>query len=153
MKKILLMKNITLLLLLFTTLTFAQKSEETAIKATINNFFEGMKSSDSTKIYGAFTPSPILQSFGKKGEARTEDFKEFVGNIAKTEKGILDERITFSKILIDGDLASVWTPYEFYYNGRFSHCGVNSIQLIKYNKEWKIQYIIDTRRKENCIEN
>lgn len=147
------MKIVSLLFVLFCSQIFAQNSDEALIKATINGFFDGMKASDSVKISNAFTQNPILQSFGKKGEARTENFKEFLGNISKTGKGILDERIIFSKILIDGDLASVWTPYEFYYNGRFSHCGVNSFQLIKFNKEWKIQYIIDTRRKENCIEN
>jgi len=60
------------------------------------------------------------------------------------------KKITFSNILIDGNLASVWTPYEFYFKGQFSHCGVNSFQLVKSNNEWKIQYIIDTRRKDNC---
>ena len=71
-------------------------------------------------------------------------------NISKAEKGSLDERISFSNVLIDGNLASVWTLYEFYYKGQFSHCGVNSFQLVKSNNEWKIQYIIDTRRKDNC---
>jgi hypothetical protein len=44
----------------------------------------------------------------------------------------------------------VWTPYRFIFNGKFSHCGVNSFTLVKLNGEWKINYVIDTRRKEKC---
>ena len=54
---------------------------------------------------------------------------------------------TFETIKIDGALASVWTPYKFYSGATFSHCGANSFQLVKIDGAWKIQYIIDTRRK------
>jgi hypothetical protein len=62
----------------------------------------------------------------------------------------LDERILAYEIRIDGPMATAWTPYEFYVNGDFSHCGVNSFQLVKFVEGWKIVYIIDTRRKEPC---
>ncbi|MFP3594978.1 hypothetical protein SB689_23835, partial [Chryseobacterium sp. SIMBA_038] len=64
----------------------------------------------------------------------------------------LEERIIIEAIHTDGNLASVFTPYSFYLKGKFSHCGANSFQLVKQNEEWKIQYIIDTRRKDNCKE-
>ena len=53
-------------------------------------------------------------------------------------------------IKIDGNLASVWTPSEFYYNGNFSHCGANSFQLFNNNGKWQIIYIVDMRRRDNC---
>ncbi|HUH33176.1 MAG TPA: hypothetical protein VLZ28_04430, partial [Daejeonella sp.] len=59
-------------------------------------------------------------------------------------------RITFDQVLIDDNLASVWTSYQFYIGDKFSHCGVNSFQLVKGKEGWKIVYLIDTRRKENC---
>jgi hypothetical protein len=52
----------------------------------------------------------------------------------------------------DGALAVAWTPYKFYYKGNFSHCGIDSYQLVRINGIWKIQYLIDTRRKANCGE-
>jgi hypothetical protein len=63
---------------------------------------------------------------------------------------VYDERISFDLVKIDGELASVWTPYKFYAGEKFSHCGVDSYQLVKLNGEWKIQYLIDTRRKQGC---
>jgi hypothetical protein len=53
-------------------------------------------------------------------------------------------------IQIDGAMANAWTSYEFWVNGSFSHCGVNSFQLFKDEGAWKIIYLIDTRRKEGC---
>jgi hypothetical protein len=61
-----------------------------------------------------------------------------------------DERIKFEAIHAEKSLASVWTPYSFYINGKRSHCGTNSFQLVKMADGWKIQYIIDTRRKQGC---
>ena len=144
------MKIFSILLVLISSLVFSQTSEEDLIKATVNSLFDGMKTSDSTKITNAFSKTAVLQTILKNGEVKNENIKDFAVSISKAVKGTLDERITFSSILTDGNLASVWTPYEFYYQGKFSHCGVNSFQLVKTNSEWKIQYIIDTRRKDNC---
>ena len=55
--------------------------------------------------------------------------------------------IEFEAIHIEKSLASVWTPYKFYLNGKVSHTGTNSFQLVKTAEGWKIQYIIDTRRR------
>ena len=110
-----------------------------------------MKSADSLGVKNAFSGSAIMQTFNKNQEIRTEKVEGFAKQVGSSKVGDLDERIIISKILIDGNMASVWVPYQFYYKGNFSHCGVNSFQLAKINNEWKIQYIIDTRRKDNCI--
>jgi len=144
------MKLGILLLTLLPVFGFSQSSEEDLIKATIDQLFNGMKTSDSALIKKSFSKNAVLQTITKTGEVKNENINDFALSISNAEKQSLDEKITFSNILIDGNLASVWTPYEFYYKGHFSHCGVNSFQLVKSNNEWKIQYIIDTRRKDNC---
>lgn len=144
------MKAISLILVFISSFFLAQKSEEESIKSTVNQIFTGMKTSDSVLIKKSFHKNAVLQTITRTAEVKNESINDFALSISKAEKGSLDERIIFSNILIDGNLASVWTPYEFYYKGQFSHCGVNSFQLVKSNNEWKIQYIIDTRRKDNC---
>lgn len=144
------MKIRILLLTILPMVCFSQTSEEDLLKRTVNQLFNGMKTSDSVLIRKSFSKSAVLQTITKTGEVKNENINDFVLSISKAEKQTLDERIKFSNILIDGNLASVWTPYQFYYKGQFSHCGVNSFQLVKSNNEWKIQYIIDTRRKDNC---
>ena len=137
--------------LLISSFSFAQNSTEKEVVKPIENLFNAMKSADSIGVKNAFSSSAIMQTFNKNNEIRTEKVEDFAKQVGSSKVGDLDERFTISKILIDGNMASVWVPYQFYYKGDFSHCGVNSFQLAKLNNEWKIQYIIDTRRKDNCI--
>jgi len=130
------------------------QSTEDSVRNTVNTLFEGMKNSDASLLKKAFSDSAILQTIGRNKEGKTiirnEKIEGFAESVSKAPKGALDERIQFETIKIDGPLAIVWTPYKFYYDGKFSHCGVNSFQLVRINSERKIQYLIDTRRRENC---
>ena len=69
----------------------------------------------------------------------------FINSVGKQPVGALDERIVFDKILINKELASVWTPYQLYVKDKYIHQGVNSFQVIRTKDGWKIQYLIDTR--------
>jgi hypothetical protein len=53
-------------------------------------------------------------------------------------------------VLQDGDLAEVWASYAFYIGKTFSHCGVDSFQLLKEETGWKIIHLNYTRRKNDC---
>lgn len=158
-RKPLIVFNMKHLLILLTlqcaaiTVTQAQTTED-SVKASINLLFEGMKNSDAGMIGRAFADSALLQTIARdrngKTVVRNEPVASFMEAIGKLPKGAADERISFDLIKIDGPLAIAWTPYKFYYNGNFSHCGVNSFQLVRMEGVWKIQYIIDTRRRDNC---
>ena len=147
-------------LLLFASITIISSTEvyaqttEDSVKAVVNNLFTAMKNADAVLLKSVFADSAILQTItkNKTGETiiRNEEVAEFIDFVGKQAKGAADEQISFGSIKIDGDLASVWTPYKFYYNGNFSHCGVNSFQLVRLKNEWKIQFLIDTRRKKGC---
>ena len=134
--------------LLISSFSFAQDVSEKEVVKPIESLFKAMKSADSLGVKNAFSGSAIMQTFGKNQEIRTDKVEDFAKQVGAFQAGDLDERFTISKILVDGNMASVWVPYQFYYKGNFSHCGVNSFQLAKINNEWKIQYIIDTRRKK-----
>jgi len=131
-----------------------ENPEESAVKAAINVFFYGMRTSDSTLIRKSLTSKSIMQTIAtsKEGKAmvRTESVDGFIKSVTAPHPEKYDERIVFTKVLIDGNLASVWTDYRFYVGDTFSHCGVNSFQLFKSDEGWKIIYIIDTRRKDKC---
>lgn len=133
---------------------FAQQTEIAAIKQTITTMFDAMRKGDSTSLRATFAKGMILQSIAKNKEGlttiTTESPDEFVKSVGTPHKGIYDERITFQDIKIDGDLASVWAPYKFYLDDKFSHCGVDVFQLMKTPAGWKIIYIVDTRRKDGC---
>jgi ketosteroid isomerase-like protein len=150
------MKQIITLFALIANVSFisAQTTAVDSVKATINHFFAGMKNADTAAIRATLTEGVIFQSIAEKKDGsvtvRTENVSNFFTSIAKQEKGKLDERITFANVSVDGALASVWTPYRFYVGEQFLHCGANSFQLVRINNVWRIQYIVDTRRKNGC---
>ena len=147
--------RLLLFILLLTSLTVSAQTEEDKVKGVVTKLFDGMRKSDSAMIRTAFVPDAIMQTIitNKEGktEVRNEKLSDFITAVTKPHKDLYDERITFDIIRIDGALAIAWTPYQFYVSNTFSHCGVDSFQLVKINGEWKIQYIIDTRRKEGCL--
>ena len=96
-----------------------------------------------------------LQSIAVNKEGKTvlqeSEYANFVRSIASIPKDrTFEEKLLSFSIQVDGKMANAWTPYEFWYNGNFSHCGVNSFQLIKEDATWKILYLVDTRRREGC---
>jgi hypothetical protein len=145
---------LTLSLTLVVTSALRAQTSEDSVKAVVNNMFDAMKNADSTGLKNVFSESAVLQTISRTKEGqtivRTENIAAFATSIGTLPKGDADERIKFDAVHVDGALASVWTPYEFYFKGNFSHCGVNSFQLVRINGAWKIQYIIDTRRKGEC---
>jgi len=48
------------------------------------------------------------------------------------------ERMWNPEVRIRGFIASVWTPYDFWSDGKFSHCGVDAFNLIKTDEGWRI---------------
>jgi hypothetical protein len=145
---------IVLTISLVTIYANAQATED-SIKAVVNSMFEGMRNGDAALFKKAFSDSAVMQRISRNREGKTivrnESLHEFAEFVAKLKKDSADERISFETIRIDGPLAIVWTPYKFYHNGQFSHCGVNSFHLVRFNNTWKIQYLIDTRRRQGCL--
>ena len=139
----------------FCTNASAQNEEEVAIKKVIKLFFNGLQKGDITTVKKAVTDNVILQSasFNSEGvsQFKTIDFDAFLKSIAsKKKEDNWDERLKSYTIQIDGNMANVWVPYEFYLNYELSHCGVNSFQLFNDGEKWKIIYLMDTRRSLGC---
>jgi hypothetical protein len=144
---------------LFTTQTtlIAQSSlsaesaaSEKQVKQVIQNMFHAMQQADTTLLKTCFSDKVIFQTIVNKLEGvviKTESINDFIQSIGKQTPNVLDERIEFGAIQMDELMATVWTPYTFYYKGQYSHKGVNSFQLVKLKEGWKIQYLIDTRYK------
>jgi hypothetical protein len=158
LQKSLKLVNMKCFLVLLTSLVFSiatrAQSTEDSVKTVVNNLFAAMRNADAALLRSAFSDSAVLQTITRNKDGKmlvaTEKVNEFADFVSNLKKDSADERIQFETIKIDGPLAIVWTPYHFYHNGKFSHCGVNSFQLVRFDGIWKIQYLIDTRRRQGC---
>lgn len=152
MKKILLIFGIVLLA---ETISLAQQSDETEVKSTIDQLFDGIRANDSLLIHPIVHQTCTLQTIQNDNNGNAiiskTDMAAFIKSVGTKRAGVqLDERLSGYDIKIDGDMATVWTPYSFFVNNNFSHCGVNAFTLIRQNDSWKILSITDTRRKTDC---
>ncbi len=134
----------------------AQTQDVKDVQATIEQLFDGMRASDSAMVADTFTKDAIMRRVATNPEGEvvvnTGNLASFLNAIGSPKEQVWDERIGSYDINIDGNLATVWTPFEFYIGDKFSHCGVNSFQLVKKDGDWKIFFIVDTSRQSNCVE-
>ena len=133
----------------------AQNEERTVVKNTIDTFFKAFHNRDSTAMRKNMDHEIILQTVGKDKNQNEQlsftNYDNFIRSIASIPDSVrFEEKLLDYTIQIDGPMAQVWTPYEFWLNDTFHHCGVNSFQLFRKNGHWKIIYLIDTRRTNNC---
>lgn len=151
------MKRIVTALFVVTTLfSFGQSTDEDAVRNTVDEFFTAFHAQDSVGLANLVSTSIVLQTIGTGKDGKTilreENFKDLIQSIVSIPDSVnFKEKLLDYSIQIDGAMANAWTPYEFWINDNFSHCGVNSFQMVKLEGEWKIIYLIDTRRKEGCV--
>lgn len=137
-----------IVMFVFTSTLHSQNDE---VKQVVVTFFKGFHAKDSTIIKSVCVENMILQSIAESSKGtqlKNQSSKDFYHSIATIPPTILfEEKLLDYSIQVDGAMAHVWTPYEFYLNGKISHKGVNAFTLFRDNGLWKIVYIIDTRRK------
>ena len=121
------------------------QSPETPVKA----LFDAMRAHDGEQLAAQFTDSALLQRAEPGGNIKSNDISQFAGFVSQTDK-YLDEKLLAVTVQQSDNLATVWTPYVFYLDGKLSHCGVNSFQLVKTGPNWKIQYLIDNMHNGDC---
>jgi hypothetical protein len=143
--------------MLITGNIIAQNSIEDNVKTTIETFFDGFHKGDTALMKSVMMNKFITQTAYKNKEGQdvlvTEESSKLIEAIAnRPSDQKWDERLLDFSIQVDGNMANAWTTYEFWFNDNFSHCGVNSFQLFHDNGQWKIIYLIDTRRTKGCQE-
>lgn len=152
-------RAILYLVLLITATIHGQDDDKIKVKAAVDTFFEGFHKGDTTLMRTVLADKVVLQTAFKNKEGK--DILRNDGDVSKLLNTIAnrpaeqkwDERLLDYSIQVDGNMANAWTPYEFWFNDEFSHCGVNSFQLFKDGEQWKIIYLIDTRRRSDCEAN
>jgi|SRR5688572_29238239 len=145
---------IILLLLSGTTLK-AQSADEAAVTEVINRLFTAMNKADSAMLRSAFAKEVTMATAARNKEGnpvlrRENSIHDFVKQVGSQKPGILSEEIWGLKVQIDGDFAQAWCDYAFYYDNKFSHCGVDAFHFFKTKDGWKIFHLADTRKKEGC---
>jgi hypothetical protein len=62
------------------------------------------------------------------------------------------ERYWSPTVLIRGGIAFVWAPYEFWTDGKTSHCGVDVFDFVKLEGVWRVSNSMWTVEPNACTE-
>lgn len=127
--------------------------DEAAIRKTVSEFFAAFHARDSVRLKGIAGPGCILRSISVKKDGKvvvsTQSFDGFVRTVTTLPETVdFREKPLSFDIRHDRLMADVWVPYEFYYDHKLHHTGVNSFVLFRNEQgRWKILGITDTREK------
>ena len=119
---------------------------------TVETFFAGMATNDWQLASSVLIEDAVLYGYRVSGGEVVLSrltASEYVDAMSSRSDRLL-ERIWDVQVLEHDRLATVWTPYDFYLNGEFSHCGRNSFSLIRSDSGWRIASITYSMLKESC---
>lgn len=149
----------TLILLLFCSLPWPQRlsaqpatPDERSVLAVIDRFFDHLSRRDSAGMAGILEPQGLftITEIGPKAKPpRTITHQEYLARMKKGS-GTLLERYWEPTVRMDSALAVVSCPYDFYFDGVFSHCGLDVFTLVVRDGRWRIAGCAYSIRKEGC---
>jgi hypothetical protein len=128
------------------------QSNPDQVMAVVRRLFEGMRQADSIKARSVFAEGARFASVADRNGTQAIQYSPvdgFVTSIGRSG-GRLDERIYDPQVHVDDNIAVVWAPYTLYVGGAIQHCGVDLIDFLRINGEWKITQLADTRRTTGC---
>ena len=130
----------------------AAQDAEAEVLAAVHQIFEGMHTADADMVRAVFSAEArfsVMDMRDGPATIRSRSVEGWLNAIGGSE-GKWDEQVYDLGVMVDGHMASVWAPYTFYLDGEISHCGINSIELLKDAEGWKVTQLSDTRRSEGC---
>jgi hypothetical protein len=134
------------------TVAHAQ-SDEKEIITVVNKFFEGMRTRDTTLLRSTSLPSTVLQTAGSDAAFKPPTpIDQFIQRIGSGTGPGGNEVIKDPKVQSDGEMASLWAYFTFTRGGEtaINHCGIDEFLLRKGPDGWKVFYVADTHRTQNC---
>lgn len=133
--------------------TFGQSDDEKLVRATAEQFFLAIETKDRALLKSIMVPGSLNISTQElqndQAKITTLNYASMIDLLtgAGNEK---KERAWDETILVQGHIAVYWAPYDFHVDQKFTHCGIDSFQLIKKDGRWLISNASWTRETLNC---
>jgi hypothetical protein len=131
----------------------AGEADSAAVLATVDRLFGALASKDRAALLGAVVPEGRATSAGTDEAGRPQilstDWPAFADRLARSTEQ-LRERLIDPHVHVEGDIAMIWSRYEFERNGAFSHCGIDHFDLVRIEGRWRVLNLTWTRQTEGC---
>ena len=131
-------------------LLLAFTPQEESVVAAVQKLFDAMAAHDSAAASAVTVPEGRVFALRATGEPGASTSLAQFAERLPTIKGKILERMWKPEVRIDGNLATLWAPYDFYRDGQRTHCGIDAVTLVKTAGGWKISGIQYTVVTEGC---
>ncbi|ANO50302.1 nuclear transport factor 2 family protein [Woeseia oceani] len=125
---------------------------DAAVLETLERFFDALEMREASTVRDLLLANGEIIASRETADGpqlvRTTH-ADYVASLAKGSSQLL-ERIWDPVVQVRGTVASVWAPYDFYVDGEFHHCGVNSFNLVKTDGNWKIAAVVYSVASTDC---
>jgi hypothetical protein len=128
------------------------EDDKAAVVATVQKFFDTMTSRDVEGARRVLMPEGRMFSVREQNgqqAARASTVEDYLKGLGERKQDYR-ERMWNPEVRIHGGIASVWTPYDFWAEGKFSHCGIDIFDLVKTADGWKIASVTYTVERTGC---
>lgn len=143
-------------LILINFTAFSQETSSTAeeaIQETIQSFFDAIEKQDTTLFKSTLKPEGQVwvQNRAKDPiQITTRFLNEDVGHLKGSHQYL--EKALHYDIKVHKGMAMAWVAYEFWRDGKFSHCGIDAFTLMKIEEQWKIVSLSYSVETSGCDE-
>lgn len=127
----------------------AAQSDEDAVLKVVQKTFDAMAAHDGVALYEVFLPEATIVAVLPDGKLRQIRGDEFIQRTVSSQEKIL-ERMWDAMVSVNAGVATLVAPYDFHREGKFSHCGVDAVTLLKTPSGWRISHIFFTMVTEGC---
>ena len=115
--------------------------ERAEIIGTVQSLFDALAERDGQAIRDLVHPDVVMRPVERAADGTLAQampgIEEIVAQVEGSED-VLTERMFDPEVRISGDLAMVWTPYDFYAGDALSHCGADAVLLARSDDGWQI---------------
>ena len=122
------------------------------VEGVARAFLEALSRTDTTALRSLMAPGLSLSSIraGPDGPViRHSTGEEFLNGLGTEDQDFL-ERMWDPAVYVQGQVAMVWTPYDFFLNGEFSHCGIDVFTMLEGEDGWRVTSITYDVVREGC---
>jgi len=115
--------------------------DEKTVLATMDRYMAAITAQDVKAMAAMQTPEGMTYR-ARAAEGGAWDVvphpNSYWTDPAKIDPRSHRERYWSPTVLVRGGIAVVWAPYEFWIDGKTSHCGIDAFDFVKIEGRWRV---------------
>jgi len=131
----------------------ATATDTSSAIAAVQRLFDAINTGDTTLLRGLLVPGmqfvTITDPPAAAAPPRVQVDSAFARQVGASRQQYL-ERMWQPVVRLQGSIATVWAPYDFHVDGKFSHCGVDTFTLLRVGQGWQIASVVYTVQRSGC---